>query len=571
MFTPGANSESGGPVQPPQIPEPELKTPRGLVPSSFGSRLHLLVLTILVILGLHAYGIQLGARDFLGDEYITMSVIQLPLAEYMDSHHYNGTITSTFWICNRLSGGELWAYRLPSLVCGSLTLVLMAFICFRYFQQSVALAIPCLALASFSLQNLFFFRFGMPTYALYTFLSVVLLWAALRFGESHKPVVSVVVATAIGVVAPLIYLVLLIPFSATAVLIAYHAFVQRRGSRPLLRLRYSLLCAGPLVLGFVSFAVRWLTVRNDVWQLVTKRSEVIHLYFNHSPFPQSLRGMIEYVWRSTLTILRELGTQATGLPTWDYHAGQWLFPLVAMGAVIGLITLFRTRARPTPLNTIVLFTVLTLLAPAALGLLGLFPFGRARYTMFLMFPAFLLAGLPLHVAAGWSGRLLERLQARPGVARVGRALRLPGATMGVTALLAFSLLVIGELDDHRMRERMAYDRIISIVKTSRADLALVDRTNAFWMEILAPNKLKAAVAMRPRGGGPEIVPSADADAALARRLAESRRVVTVTRNVPWSDAQKAYPHYWSKVSELGFQVVESVCAGEDCASVLERK
>jgi len=335
-----------------------------------------------------------GSRiDWLGgDNYWIMQGVEKPLLEYIRTSDFGIPLMVYYWVSYRVFGSSLTGYLVLPLISSLATLLVIYFgIKKQWGQAAWGVCFLTLAFMAFNAYSVYLAGYAMFSYGneLLVSCGLFFLFVHLSSGTLTKRQWTWVALISIPVAFfSTIYTLVLVFVGAVSVIAV--RYWHSHGRYRLNDLRQHVMEMWPLALfPVVSVFVRLFDPRGSFFTirdvLSIFKGYYDTLFFPSSNYPKTFWGAVQFVSHNTVTLLRQL------LQTAPYKGSHSLTPsifiLVVMLIIILVLAVRMLQRRLKPdMSFVVTFTILALSAMAVGGLLGIYPYGRQRYSLCLLLP-----------------------------------------------------------------------------------------------------------------------------------------------------------------------------------------
>jgi len=514
-----------------------------------------LVVASFLMLGVALRLVEVGYDRYDIDEYHLQMGIQQAFGDYYKA--FEGTDSVQFglhfWLTNRLLGDSLIAYRALTLLAGIALLVITALWLRRWWPAEKALAPIVLALFAVGADALFLSRYGMFAYGSTYLQAAGLLFLFMRLAEGPlKRRQWLWISAVLPFAAFFADEFLIVSLAVGACVVFAFRWTQADAARSPRHVPGWAWEMAPLLIYPLVFAIRQVAFPYTFWG-AGQRVDQLDLYYSSSGYPSGILGAIEFLVRATYSqfwsLLGPAGNSGAA-PVQPIFIGG-----CAALATPAVIQIIRGRAGRRA-SFVALFLALALAGVALGGLLGVYPYGVARYVPFLAMPSAILIGL----GGAWYYRWIS---GRLGSARFWNALLLVGAV----ALLAGGVYWCVARSQQIAGVRQEDDRAIARLAALQPDLILTDTYISEVLYTKAPSVYAGLHEMGPGtyyGWGRDEVPPAMAETiagTAAARPADSILVVLFPHELGRTDHYRGFAQrypLWSDLIEEHFQLAEVV-------------
>lgn len=415
-----------------------------------------------LVIGLTARVVE-SRLDLLGDDnYWLMVGIDKPFLEYAQGPvPYGLPLLVHYWGSYRVFGSSLSGYLVLPLISSLAALLVVYFgIKKQWGHAAWGICFFTLAFLAFNGYSLWLARYAMFTYANELLVSSALFFLFLYLCSRRLTRKQWAWVAALFIPAAFFSnIYILVPVFVGAVSVIAVRYWHSHGRYRLNDLRLYVMEIWPLaIFPVVQFFALLLHPQGPFRPWSAARGGLTYtdpFFFSSSQYPQSLWGAIQFVSHNTVELFR-------GLLQTPYTSSfsSTLWTVIEIGMLILIFVLFIRmvqRKLEPGMSFVVTFTILVVAAMAVGGLLGLYPYGRQRYAVFLLLPI----GLVIAYAASF---ILTRISGRFSVVPKWKA---------IPIALALIIIVAGTI-----RNVDTYHYNTSITDRNWAALHQIRDTNA---------------------------------------------------------------------------------------------
>jgi len=308
----------------------------------------------------------------------------------------------------------------------------------------------------------------------------------------------------------------------------------------------------PLLIYPLVYVIRQVAVPYTLWG-AGLRVDQTDLYFSSSGYPSTFLGAVQFLLHGTYELFWELlkPGASCSLPA---------FPAIFLGgcgvlAMLALVQIVRGRAGRRAIF-VALFLALALAGVALGGVLGVYPYGIARYTPFLTMPSLILIGL----GGAW---LYRWITIRLGTPRFWNALLIVVAAAVLAGATIWCLSRARQISRVYQEDSQAITRLQAL----QPDLILADNYISVVLHAKAPALYARVHKMGPGtyyGRGKDEVPPDMVDAIAGATSAPPMNSILVVlfphglgRTDEYGGFGQRYP-LWRELIEKDFVLTELI-------------
>lgn len=456
------------------------------------ARLWIIVLLSILIVGVTIRFVEVTNDTFGFDEYACMMDVEKSLPSYVDGRTgcYSLSLLVHYWLSYRLFGGSLIAYRTMSLVA-SIALLLLTTLCLRRFWPSEkGICLVVLLVLIFNNNALFLTRYSMFSYGNSLLVSVGLFFLFMRLAEGTIEKRKWLWISA-GVLPAAFFsnMTTMVPLATGTLSVIVFRWWRFDDSRNLAALWRWLWELKPLlVFPFTYLIIQILFPFTHLG--AEKRPDMAPLFFTTSGYPYDFLGVMKFVLARTYSLLAHLLVPIVNGGFTKAAMASWAF-LAALAAMLSwfflaAVTVVQSARRRADERTVfaLFFLLTTLVSILCASLLGLYPYGRVKYTPYLLMPTAILIGFGGLSVYRW---IFERW----------------ALTRSLNALLTFSAVVVliagGYVSVERYNSfantRKSNYQAVDWLRSQKADLILLDNDQLPMLSARAPEVYERAQSM----------------------------------------------------------------------------
>lgn len=487
------------------------------------------------------------------DEYALMVGVDKSLPEFAGLHQFFGIqFLVHYWLSYRFLGGSLTAFRSMPLLAGVVLLIATVLLLRRAWPSQKMVTLVVLPILILNADALFLTRYAMFAYGTTFLLSAGLYFLFMKLAEGPIEGRRWLWITVVLLPAALFSNeFLMVPLAAGALSVLVLRWSRSIGAANLGLLWRWIWELKPLLIFPIVYAVRQILHSTTAHWGPEARIDQVDLYFPTSGYARTLVGVVNFLLSKTYSLYSSVLTPSgiSDRPT----LGALFLACCAFLAGLALVQVAKRRADGRTVFT-VLFLLTALTSTAIGGLLGLYPYGIARYTPFVFLPTAALIGIGGSLADSW---VLEDLRLR----HLWNAF-LPWLV--TAALIAGAYLcVVRAAEIAKIQEDDAH--AIAWLQSRQPDMTLADPYLASILYTKAPAIYDRLYDM---GWGTyydvDVVPSELAKVVTGRGQSKPIETILVVlypnelgRTDPYEGFAQRHPN-WSKLIDANFDLVASV-------------
>ena len=435
-------------------------------------------LSVLVV-GLTARIVESRVDWLLSDNYRLMAGVEKPFQEFAKISVFGLPLELHYWLSYRVFGSSLSGYLVLPLTASLATLPVIYFGIKRQWGHTAwGVCFFTMAILAFNWYSLYLAQYAMFTYGNGLLVSTALFFLFLYLCShrlTRKQWTWVAVLFIPAALFTNIYILVPVFMGAVSVFLVRLCHLHRRYR--LNDLRLYLIEIWPLaIFPVMQFATLFFHPSGHFSALSYARSvaNTDAFFFSSSQYPHSLWGAVQFVSNNTITMFSGL----LNAPYTNYFGPRvWLLIVIATLVILVMLSIrMAQRKLEQGISFVVTFTVLTLLAMVAGGLLGLYPYGRERQADFLLLPlglifAFAASSVLTRIMASFRGMLTWK---------------------AVPVILALAILAAGTIrnvNQYRYNTDIT-DRnwaALHQIKNTNADLVLISGSGMFKIQAIYPD------------------------------------------------------------------------------------
>lgn len=512
-------------------------------------------LASLLVLGVALRLLEVSYDRFEFDDYHLRMGIEGSFGDY--AKVLQGTeslqFVAHYWLTNRLLGSSSIAYHSMSLIASIALLVLTLLWLRRAWPELKIVVLTVLFVLTLDADALYLSRYAMFPYG-YTFLlSAALFFLFMRLAEGplenrHWLWISAALPIAIFFSNEF----LMVPLATGAFSVMSFRWVRSGRSRGLAELWRWVYELKPLLIFPIVYALKQIAFPYALWGS-SLRLDQADLFFPSSGYAPTLLGMVKFLMAQTYSLFSSV------LMPGGISDRPGIEPMFLAGcAFLAALALLQVAARVANPRTVftAFFLLTTLAAIAFAGLVGLYPYGIARYTPFLFMPCAILIGIGSSVVHRW---VFEGL----GLSRSWNALLAWLALVTLVGGGYFSVTRFAQIAMVQEEDAQA----IAWLQSLQPDLILADNYAATVLYTKAPaiyGKLHLMGWGTYTVAGKDVVPSDIGDLITGQEQSqpiESILIVLYPNEFGRSDRHvgfaQRFPN-WSKLVEANYDLAASI-------------
>lgn len=359
---------------------------------------------IAVLMGCLVMLLELGSHDMSGDEYHALADVESGFIEYMRDFKQNYSIKFQFWISYQFVGESLAGLRFLGALAGTANLI---FLCWWLLGKNCNRVVLTLLLLSlgFNTTTLGLSRWAMAPFGEYIFLSTVFILlfldeTMLPTNKTRKNLLALCC-----VLLPWLYLSTVI-FITIALGVVFLVGLPYSNIKSIVRRQ---IAAWPLWIGVVSAIGARLSWSAKNWT----RARGHHATYEDWLGENAGAGLLDFFQQKSTSLHSTLFGTSFDTPVDNYGLDDvWLVSsgvMLLLGTALTLVTAWRSRTIKSPIVLLVFYFWIGVIGLFVLGVLGNFPYGKARYSMSLLAPGLIIAWYPVSEAMTF---LLSRFEDR---------------------------------------------------------------------------------------------------------------------------------------------------------------
>jgi hypothetical protein len=512
------------------------------------NELALLVVTnalVVLAVAVSLWAVDLQEDMFDPDEYSDASRVKNDgFSGYMSSGGFGRPFTKTqLAVAFFLADYDPIGPRVISVVAGVASLFLILIAIRKTWPNWIGAALFVPFYLVFNEQLLVFFRWGMMLYSEYFLCTSALLFLLMVFMSGEQRRWHKVSAFLLCLITPWVYFSTVVS-TAAGIAVAVGLRWNQLRARSLRSIAKVAREFWPFWIAVPSYCI---ASRFEIWQ-AGRRPSLLGFFFPTSDFPDTLKGMLQFVFQRTGSLYRNLVKVHMGFAVSFRHtvvsADNVLTAICLVLAVIGIAACVWRGRRDAKRAFIVLYTILLGCGILVLSLLDKYPYGDPRYALYLLLPVLLLA------AYGWSdiAHFVAAVFRRVPNLGFGSFRTVPASRVALVLFFAFFPVAVagvgfhraGVLHAERSRRIAAADGIKNALRTDRSDLALISHDALCSTRLIAPELAERAVNMGYRVGTKWPVTQPAEDLLERLRTDPPKTVLVATYHAP---PQKTHPHF----------------------------
>ena len=518
----------------------------------------LVPLSILAI-ALAARVVASTADTLNGDSYILMIGVEKPFSEYSMISGFSLPLKIHYWVSYRVLGSSLFGYMLLPLISSLATLLVVYWGLRRYWHSTLSICFFTLVVLVFNVHSIFLASYSMFTYANSLLVSACLYFLFLRLSMGRLTRRQWIWVVACIIPAAFFSNVTIVVPAATGVfsviVVRWWQSPDRRSVKDIWR---SLVEMWPLTIFPLTYLARYMFYTHQYWGVI-QRAQMDWLFLDRSQYPHSFWGATEFFLNNSERLFKSLLRPDIPVDFVDFVMES----ILAVIGIIVIILIVRLIQRGLDLRVTftLVFIVVTFSAIAVGGLLGLYPFGSARYAFYLLIPVAVVIGYVASLVLEWT---LPRIRA------VANSKVLP--VMLAAIILVSGAYVNVQKYNSNSAVKTRNHAALQEIKNSNADLVLLSLQCFPAVAVMAPDLYRSAYQLglglrSDPNYAPvpdwivEAVVTTDEQASVKSILVIDYRAVHFTY---------AFPN-WADFIAIHFNLVSSISASAIWAGYYEKK
>ena len=491
------------------------------------------ILLSLLILGFAIRFVEITNDPLDFDEYACMLEVDQSFPTYVKgpAGSYGFPLLVHYWLSYRLLGGSLLAYRTMSLFA-SVSLLLLTTLCLRRFWPSEkAVCLIALSVLILNGNTLYLTRYSMFTYGNGFLVSAGLFFLFMRLAEG--PIEKRKWLWISAIILPAAFfsnIIMMVPLATgilSVIVFRWWRFADSRNLAALWRWIWELK---PLLVFPLTYAATYILFPFGNLG-ADKRPDMAPLFFPTSGYSYDFLEVMKFVLTRTYSLFKSmLVPVAVPMPV---MTGLFTKAVVASWGFLAALTIVQSVRRRADQRTVfaVFFLLTTLVSILGASLLGLYPYGRVRYTPYLLMPTAILIGFGGSLVYRW---ISQRLM----LARSPKALLTFSA---VVVLIAGSYTSVGRYNGFAST-RESNDQAMNWARTQKPDLILADSYIMCILSAKAPEVRERAHSMGwGTYWGKDVVPPELVDEITG--TGQPQPVDSVLVILHYKDIGKAFPRW----------------------------
>ena len=516
------------------------------------ARLWIIVLLSILIVGVTIRFVEVTNDTFGFDEYACMMEVDQSFPTYVKGHGCFLQILVHYWLSYRVFGGSLIAYRTMSLIAGISVLLLTALCLRRFWPSEKGICLIVLLVLIPNSNALYLTRYSMFSYGNSLLVSTGLFFLFMRLAEG--PIEKrkwLWISVGFLPAAFFSNFTTMVPLATGTLLVIVFRWWRFDDSRNLAGLWRWLWELKPLLIFPLTYLI--IHILFPFTHLgAEKRPDMAPLFFTTSNLSQDVIGVMKFTLTRTFSLF--LGMLVTIFKNGFEKAIMILYFLLA-----GLAVLQAVRGKVDQrIKFTIFFLLITIIAILGASVMGFYPYGKIRYTPYLILPTIILIGFGGSLVYRW---IFERW----------------GLTRSMKALLTFSAVVIlitgGYVSAERYSSfastRKSNYQAINWLITQKPDLILSDSYMMVVLSARAPEVYERVHSMGWRTfWGENVVPPELVD--MITGLKQPQPVASILVILRRKEIARDFPR-WNTLLNTYFNLDTRLEAPNICVGLYRRK
>ncbi len=362
------------------------------------ARLWLIVPLSILIVGFAIRFVEVTNDTFGFDEYACMMDVEKSLPSYVNGRAgcYGISLLVHYWLSHRLLGSSLIDYRTMSLIAGILLLIIVTFCLMRFFPSDKGICIVVLCVLIFNSNLLYLSRYSMFAYGNTLLVSVAMFFLFMRLAEGPiEKKMWLWMSFIILIPAFFSSIVLMVPLATGVFSVIVFRWWRFNDSRNLAALCRCLWELKPLLIFPLTYLI--INIMFPITNLgADKRPDMAPLFFTTSNFSQDILGVMKF----TLTRTFSLFWGMLGIIVKNSFITKAMMIIYFLLAGLAVLQAVRGKVDQR-INFTIFFLLITLVAIIGASVMGFYPYGRVRYTPYLILPTIILIGFGGSLVFRW--------------------------------------------------------------------------------------------------------------------------------------------------------------------------
>ena len=492
------------------------------------ARLWIIVLLSILLVGFAIRFVEVTNDTFGFDEYACMMDVEKSLPSYVDGRTgcYSLSLLVHYWISYRLLGNSLIAYRTMSLIAGILLLIVVTSCLIRFFPSDKGICLVVLLVLILNGNALYLTRYSMFSYGNSLLVSAGLFFLFMRLAEG--PINKRQWLWISAVILPAAFfsnMIMMVPLATGTLLVIVFRWWRFADSRNLAGLWRWLWELKPLlVFPFTYLIIHILFPYTHLG--AEKRPDMAPLFFTTSNLSQDILGVMKF----TLTRTFSLFWGMLGIIVKNSFVTKAMMIIYFLLAGLAVLQAVRGKVDQRIKFTI-FFLLITIIAILGVSVMGFYPYGRVRYTPYLILPTIILIGFGGSLVFRW---VSDKFLLTP-------FLQVIMACLLLVVLIAGGYITVNRYNSFSITNK-ENDCVIEWIRSRDADLILSD---AYIIPILSAKAPEIYDHTRSMGWGTywgkDVVPHEFVD--MITRAEKAHQVNSVLVILHYKDIAKTFPNW----------------------------